>query len=271
MSYLQNKKIKQVKIFKIASGAILLAILFFARAPIFDALSYSSGEIFRPVLSAGRGIGSWGRGLSAYFLSKKFLLKENESLQNELAELDLRMANYDVLVQENESLKNILARAPSDRRFILAAILAKPNQSPYDTLLLDIGEKDGVSSGSLVFARGYIPIGRIESVSPNTAKAVLFSSPGEKTQAVIPISLLLAERRDLFWELVGRGGGNFELLLPRDFILNKGDIATLPGLSNEAVAVTETILSDPRDPFKKALLKSPVNIQEIKFVQVELR
>lgn len=248
-----------------------MVILFFVRTPIFNALSYSSGEIFRPILSAGRGIRSWGHGLSAYFSSKKFLLKENENLQNELAELDLQMTNYDVLVQENESLKNILARAPSDKRFILAAILAKPNQSLYDTLLLDIGEKDGVSSGNLVFARGYIPIGRIESVSPDTAKAVLFSSSGEKTQAVIPVSLSLAEQRDLFWELVGRGGGNFELLLPRDFVLNKGDIAILPGLSGEAVAITETILSDPRDPFKKALLKSPVNIQEIKFVQVELK
>jgi len=31
----------------------------------------------------------------------------------------------------------------------------------------------------------------------------------------------------------------------------------------------ETIISDPRDSFQKALLVSPVNIQEIKFVEVE--
>ena len=70
-------------------------------------------------------------------------------------------------------------------------------------------------------------------------------------------------------DLVGRGGGNFEMVLPRDFTLTKDDKVVLPGISSYVVASVESTISDPRDPFMKALLVSPVNIQDLKFVEVE--
>ena len=163
-----------------------------------------------------------------------------------------------------------------DKKFILAAVLAKPGVSPYDTFLLDLGAKDGAAIGNLVFAEGDIPIGRLASVTSDTAKAVLFSSTRERTPVVIhaslsvPADLLQKGESDIFWEIIGRGGGNFEMILPRDFTLVRGDPVALPGLRSYAVAVVETILSDPRDSFKKALLRSPVNLQDLKFVEVEL-
>ena len=68
---------------------------------------------------------------------------------------------------------------------ILSAILAKPNQSPYDTLLIDAGSGQGIKTGDTVFALGDVPIGRVDVVYDNSAKVVLFSNPGEKTEAVI--------------------------------------------------------------------------------------
>jgi len=70
-------------------------------------------------------------------------------------------------------------------------------------------------------------------------------------------------------ELVGRGGGNFEMTMPKNFILQKGDQVVLPGPYPYVLAIVEKIISDPRDLFTKALLVSPVNIQELKFVEVE--
>ena len=67
-----------------------------------------------------------------------------------------------------------------------------------------------------------------------------------------------------------RGGGNFEMTMPKDLTLSKGDQVVLPGLNSYVLGVVQTIISDPRDPFAKALLVSPVNIQELKFVEVEL-
>ena len=70
-------------------------------------------------------------------------------------------------------------------------------------------------------------------------------------------------------EAIGRGGGNFEMILLRDFVLKEGTEIVLPGIVPFVLGKVKAIISDPRDSFQKALLVSPVNIQEIRFVQVE--
>ena len=59
------------------------------------------------------------------------------------------------------------------------------------------------------------------------------------------------------------------MIIPRDLTLAEGDQAVLPGINPYVVGIVQTIISDPRDPFIKALLTSPVNMQELKFVEVE--
>jgi cell shape-determining protein MreC len=159
-------------------------------------------------------------------------------------------------------MKEILGRKNEKTNLILTSILSKPNKSLYDTLIVDVGSKNGVSFGQRVFALGNVPIGSISEVYPNYSKVILYSSPGEKTEVVI-------SGRDAFMQVVGRGGGNFEMLLPRDLILEKGAEAVLPGITPFTLGIVQAILSDPRDAFQKALLVSPVNIFELKFVEVE--
>ena len=79
-----------------------------------------------------------------------------------------------------------------------------------------MGVKNGIVSGQKVFALGNVPIGRVAEVYPDTSKIILYSNPGEKTEVVI-------SGKDTFMQIVGRGGGNFEMILPRDFIFRKGD------------------------------------------------
>ena len=73
---------------------------------------------------------------------------------------------------------------------------------------------------------------------------------------------------NLFVNLIGRGGGNFEIDIPRGINIKYGTEVIIPSLNSYLVAITEKIISDLRDPFQKILLKSPVNIQHLKFVQV---
>ena len=172
------------------------------------------------------------------------------------------MANYNSTLDENLKTKEILGRKDTKANMILAGILSKPNQSPYDTLIIDVGAKDGILFGQRVFALGNIPIGRIAEVDVNSAKVILYSNPGEKTEVVVT-------GKDTFMQIIGRGGGNFEMVLPRDFVLDKGAEVVSPGITPYTIGIVQTIISDPRDAFQKALLTSPVNIQELKFVEVE--
>ncbi len=201
--------------------------------------------------------------ISAYFVSKNSLLSENDSLKNTIRDNEARMANYEALFNENEKLKEILLRKHGEQAMLLAGIISSPNQSPYDTLVIDAGESNGIKVGDKVFAYGDIPIGVVSEVIKNSAKVRLFSTSGEHLTAVLAGS-------DTFVELIGRGRGNFEAILPRDFELAEGTLALLPGVNPYTVAEVSSVISDPRDSYKKALLKSPINIFELKFVEISL-
>jgi cell shape-determining protein MreC len=260
MSYLQDKKAKQKKFFYFSLFAVIVLVIIYFRLSIFSGLAVAGHVVFRPVLIITSNIGENLANVGSYFSSKKSLHLENENLRSQLAQKQNTLINYDSLLSENLSLKEILERK-GGKSMILAAILAKPNQSPYDTLLIDVGEDKGVQVGSAIFALGNIPIGRVVEVFKNSSKAILFSSSGEKTQVAM-------SPKGVFFEIVGRGGGNFEMTTPRDFVLQKGDQALLPGIDPYVVGIVVTIISDPRDPVIKVLLVSPINIQEIRFVEV---
>lgn len=263
MNYLLDKKIKRNKYFRYVIFIVVLFILIYFRSGIFYGLSYVSQIVFRPVLILGNNIGRALSNAGSYFYSKKSLLLENEDLKSKLNEQEARISNYDSILGENLEIKEIFERKSEKADMVLAGILSKPNQSLYDTLVIDAGTKNGILIGQKVFALGNVPIGRIAEIYPDSAKVILYSNPGETTEVVI-------SGKDTFMQVVGRGGGNFEIILPRDFVLEKGTEAVLPGINPYIVGIVQTIVSDPRDSFQKALLASPVNIQELKFVQIEL-
>jgi cell shape-determining protein MreC len=265
MSYLLDRKNKRKRYLGIAFGVFLVVIIFYFRVSIFGGLSYVSHTIFRPVLVVSTSVKNKFSGTFSFFSYKNTLIKQNQDLEAELAEKNNQIANYNSILAENTELKDILNRKenPNVRDgMVLGAILSKPNASLYDTLVIDIGDDQGIKSGDVVFALGNVPIGKVESVFPSTSKVALFSTSSEATEVII-------SGKNIFMQLVGRGGGNFEMILPRDFDMPKGAEVVLPGIHPYPVAIAETIISDPRDAFAKALLVSPVNIQELKYVEVK--
>ena len=143
---------------------------------------------------------------------------------------DMLAAN-EALKVENESLKALMGRIPADRSVVLSSILAKPNTTPYDTLIIDRGSKQGVKVDDLVFAGGDILIGEIESV---------------------------------------QGNGSFEVDVSREVEVGVGDMFFYPGLDNTLVGVVKKIDFDSRDSFKNVIMKSPINIQEERWVEVKI-
>ncbi|MFZ2205185.1 MAG: rod shape-determining protein MreC [Minisyncoccia bacterium] len=287
MSYLLDRKIKRRKFSTIAVIVVFLFISIYFRSALFSKLSYVAHFVFKPVVVLGNNIGDKFSSTGAYFKNKKLIVLKNEELQAQLNEMSARVSNYSIVLDENNNLKEILGRKTEKANMILSAILSKPNKSIYDTLIIDAGANQGIKIGEVVFALGNVPIGRVAEVDASSSKVVLFSNPKEKTEVVItPDCNLLKEPvvsasgevlppiihtgGNIFMQIVGRGGGNFEMILPRDLILEKGTEVHLPGITPYILGVVQTIISDPRDAFQKALLTSPVNIQELKFVEVQI-
>ncbi len=262
MSYLLDKKIKRKKFWNIALFVIFLLLLFYFRNPISSKLGATTHFVFRPVLFLGNSIGGSFSSVKAYFSFKSSLFEDKNNALEMLNEKMATYSNYASVLDENIKMKEILGRKNTKVSMILASILSKPNRSLYDSLIVDAGLEEGIKLGSMVFAYGSVPIGKVADIYDHSSKIILFSNPGEKTEVVI-------NGKNIFMQLVGRGGGNFEMASLKDWVLEKGTEVVLPGINSYTVAIVEKSVSDPRDSFDKILLSSPVNIQELKFIQIE--
>lgn len=259
MNYLLNKRKRHTK--KVIAIIALIFILIYFSGQVFRGFSKVSHAIFRPVIIVGNSVGRGFSNSAAFFKSKKGLYLANQEMHDRINEYEAELSNYNAILAENETLKDTLGRVDGSE-FILGTILSKPHKSTYDTLVIDIGERDGVVAGDEVFALGNVPIGRVDQVFNKSSKVVLYSSAGEKREVIIG-------DKNTYLEAIGRGGGNFEINIPRDMKLPPGTEATTPGITPYTLAKVVTIISDPRDSFAKALLTSPVSIQELKFVEVK--
>jgi len=260
MSYLQNKRKQKIKLYIAILLAILLVFIFLGPA-VLKGLSGVANFVFKPFAKFGQNVGDDFSDISSSLKSKKSLIQENEILKKKLQKNTSKISNYNSVLKENISLKESLGRLPNEGDFVLGTILAKPDSSLFGTLLVDIGSSSGLSEGDLVFALGDIPVGRVHEVFKGSSKVLLFSSPGVETEVIFG-------QEDIFMKLIGRGGGNFEMDIPRDFPTEEGQPVVMAGINPYTIAVVKTIISDPRDSFSKALFVSPVNIQNIKFVQI---
>ena len=184
MNYLLDRKNKRKKYWWVGGVLAVLVFIYFG-SPIFRGLSFGSHSLFKPILSVGNKIGGKFSGLGSYFSSKTFLSEENERLKTELESTKGELASHDILVNENEELKEILNRKKEGANLVLAAILTKPNQSPYDTLLIDAGNNHGLKVGQRVLAYGNVPIGRVAEVN-NTFDSLFLIPVRNKDVNFIP-------------------------------------------------------------------------------------
>src|SRR3989344_3772061 len=126
-------------------------------------------------------------------LQNKRLLEENAALANENSEL----------AQKEASLTALLGGTPRGNTAseILAGIVARPPESPYDTFILARGSRAGITPGMEVFGAGGTPIGVVSSVLADFSRVTLFSSPGVSIhgwvgRASMPVTIFWFRRRN---------------------------------------------------------------------------
>lgn len=243
----------------ILSAAVIILIIVFSAKPARNALFGAGSLLWR----AENSVGSFFSGNIGVLNSKKSLLNENGLLKEQIDMQKEEYALLDILKKENNDLKNILNRNKSGQKFLLGAVLVKPFLSPYDTIITDIGTADGVKVGDQVLADGNIYLGYVSEVYDKTSKVVLYSSPGEK------VKVLIGEG-NIEKEAVGLGNGNFSVELPREVDVKEGDLIVIPSISSNIFGVVEKVEFKESDSFQDVLFKNPVNIAELKWIEVLL-
>jgi cell shape-determining protein MreC len=180
-------------------------------------------------------------------------LREREQAMTELRELRTSIPEY----EELRTLKNAHRGNP-----VIASVLTVPNETPYDTLLVDRGSADSVSVGAVVYTEGTVPIGTVVLLREHTSIISLFTSPGVTSQVYAPREQVLAKA-------VGMGGGALSVFLPHGSTPQIGDAIRMPTLSQEAVGQISRVWNDPAEPGVIAAVTLPVALSSVRMVSID--
>lgn len=199
----------------------------------------------------------FGESISKGFYSfRRMILPNDGAVVGEKVENALISA----LQSENDQLKSLLGRTVDKEQMILAAVLVRPPQTPYDSIIIDAGTNLGIIEGDIIYAKMNYAIGRVVSVSKKTSVITLFSSSGQKANVFIGTSTTSVTAE-------GRGGGNYYIKLPRNIEIAVGDPIVWPDIQTILLGTVEVVDTGNGDAYANIYFKSPVNINTLRYVQ----
>lgn len=262
-SLLRSKPKSNTK--KVLGIGVFILVIFISLQFFFPHfLTSTTLSVARPLWSVRDATVSSFSGFFNFFSFKSTLRNENENLREELFALRVREYEFNQMKIEYESLKALLGdtATSSIQSHTLARILSKPPFTPYDSFVVDKGSEQGVSVGDVVYTNNALTIGRITSVSPDTSFVTLFSSGGEEQEFGVG-------RTGVSVKVLGKGSGNFEIYIPKDFDIEIGD--TLTELSSDVsiVAVVYAIDESSQNSFKRVYARVPTAIFQSKWVLID--
>lgn len=233
-------------------------------------LNFSNPNLFspavqlagRPILESKNGffvnLGDW----FSFLIPKEILTRENRTLKDKLALLEAAETERDFYKLENAKLSKLSEKLATSSDFAVVSILSKPGFSAYDTIIIDGGSRQGIAVGDNILADQDVILGVVSEVYTQTSLVTLFSSFQYET----PIFIGEFSVESL---ATGRGGGNFEVKLPKNTEIKVGDIVIIASTSPKILGSIMFIHESPTDTFERALFKSSVDIAKLRFVLVE--
>jgi cell shape-determining protein MreC len=194
--------------------------------------------------------------------SKKALIKNILHLQEKFLQLGDTISQNEILVQENEELKKQLGLYREASYDASAHVLRRSPQIAYDTLVIDLGSRDGIERGDAVFAGNGVYLGNITEVHTDTSLVTLLSTSSLETNAVF---------LDAGFEitLTGSGGGSFEGYVPKGADVSSDDILVSVQDSSWYIADVVRVGGDAQDPSKRVIAKNPLNMKYVHTVFVK--
>lgn len=249
---LARKNIALVALVAISAFALLYT-------PLRSALTQAVYSVAPSLWGAGGNAESALGAFLVNFKEKDGLVRENETLNETISMMETKVLDRNLLAEKVTKLEEALGRTQSDDR-VVANVLVGVSRSPYDTLVIDAGEEEGINKGNMVVYSGSGVIGEVVETTPYSAKIKLYSSPGEEHRVTVGSHYIPVLA-------VGRGMGNFEAKVPQDSAVSVGDnVVTVKG--NLILGAVSLIEVKPAEPIKRIFFRVPFNITEIQSVEV---
>lgn len=196
-------------------------------------------------------------------------LTTKESLQKANAELLRSIDRYKkyeienaILKEENKRLREIASlQSVEGVDVVRVKILVKPPVSPYGSLILGSGSRDGRVRAEEVLWGEYTALGEIDEVFERSSRVRLYSDPGQEAEGLIGVE-------GLPLTLVGRGGGTYRGELPREIDVEIGDVVRKAGSERLILGTVKGIERSTSSTFQDIYIAVPVNIYELEYVDI---
>jgi cell shape-determining protein MreC len=249
MIYLRNNRKNSWQKNKSTISLVVIALVMVGLFFFFkSSLQSYAFTVFSPLLRAYNSTLQSIKLGGKYFVPDFRLERENRELSQEVQRLQQEVFDLRAAELENDELRNRLQMKKDN--LLSAAVLLSPPRTPYDTLIIDRGEYDGVQRQARIILGDRVALGVVENVSANQSTVRLLSAPGSRTETVI-------ERTGAIVELEGVGGGNFKLELPLGSDILKGDLLVMSGLPRRVAAQVVEVRSDDATSFLHIYLQLP--------------
>jgi cell shape-determining protein MreC len=216
----------------------------------------------RPILEARGGFLGGIASAWRFLHGHGVLVGENTALKEKLALMSAIELERDYYKEQNAELLRRVGRMEVDEKRTLARIISKPGFSPYDTIIIDAGKDEGLNPGDHVMADSDTLLGEISQSFKNTSTVLLYSTSEHQTPVLIGTSSLQALA-------VGRGGGTYEIKLPRNTGVAVGDMVVFASSSAKIMGKIEVINTSATDSFERALFKNLIDVSAISLVTVQ--
>lgn len=197
------------------------------------------------------------------------IVKENESLRLQNTGLDVEIARLTSIRDENRELRSILGFAEKQKTApVIAHVLARTPEDGTHTILLDRGSDDGVAIEMPVIAEGGVLIGKIFRVGRVDSTALLLTDTRSRVGASVQNSV---RTQGL---VQGERGLSLEMrLIPQNEEIRVDDLIVTSGIEplvprGLVIGRVKEVQTQEKNPFKKALITSPVAFDQISIVAI---
>jgi len=242
----------KLKTFKIIIAVIFLFLIFlvlnkFFYGP-FKNTVFLISETTQKFLWQKQNI--FSQTLNAFFESKT--LRENyEELKKENFFLKGELLRLKDLEKENKELREVLELGLKEEfNLIFAEVISEKNKE--DSILVNRGEKDGVSEGMTAITKEKVLVGKVKKVFDDFSQIVLIS----EKDFTFSVEVQTGEG-SILGACKGEGDSKLKIeLLPQEVLIKEGDIVftsllggTFP--KNLLVGKIKSINKEDVDPFQK--------------------
>ncbi len=225
-----------------------------------NVLSFVSYVVLLPVQQVNEWYQYSEDAVPKYLRSRENLVKENESLRQQLANQAGTQLSVQRLLYENMQLRTLLTMATSSPR-IAARVIAQPSRLNYDLLQINQGSQAGVTVGAPVFVGLDSVVGVVVHVAPTYAFVDLVTTPGFLASAYVV-------GPNTFAQLEGVGGGVARVRVPQGILLALGNLVLLPSVSGGIYGEIVAIENIPTQPEQYGYVTPAVPLQSLLYVSV---